>query len=190
MLREAKVSQPCSDPERYWQRGRFFFSTNCQVTVFQAVGNTDMVPAKKPTCGKKASLRALRWHCKPLALVCSHHGLATTDSQYPQRIPLHSLGFQPLHTTHSNFISNCLHDIEQHKITSRCQELRSQCIVNKLGFIGLMFLPGHVASVISMHLSTSLSLTKHFSFPLFYFIINQKHWTFFPSCAFFLHPVF
>lgn len=51
----------------------------------------------------------------------SHYGLAITDSQYPWRIPLHFLGFQPLHPIYSKFI--CLCDIEQHKITSRCREL-------------------------------------------------------------------
>ena len=56
----------------------------------------------------------------------SHRGLAITDSQYPERIPLHFLGFQPLHPISSKFISNCLCDIVQYKITSRCGERKKK----------------------------------------------------------------
>lgn len=80
----------------------------------------------------------LRWHCKPLALVCSHHGLAITDSHYSQRIPLLFLGLQPLHPIHSEFISNCLCDIEQCTIASRCSELKSQYIMKNCALLGLL----------------------------------------------------
>lgn len=106
---------------------------------------------------KRASFHVLRWHCKRLAWVCSHRGLAITDSQYPLRIPLHFLGFQPLHTIHSNFISNCLCDIEQHEITSRCQQLQSQYIMNKLSFIS------HTASVAFLSPCSSSPLCIHAS---------------------------
>lgn len=79
----------------------------------------------------------LRWHCKPLALVCSHHGLAITDSHYSQRIPLLFLGLQPLHPIHSEFISNCLCDIEQCTIASRCSELKS-IYHEELCFVGFI----------------------------------------------------
>ena len=71
----------------------------------------------------------LRWHCKPLALVCSHRGLAITDSLYP---PIKSPSAYWFSTTWSRNGSNsfptvCV--IEQHRISSRCPGLIKSVVV-------------------------------------------------------------
>ena len=83
-----------------WHRMRKMWSTGHICS--RRSGNKSVNAWKPRQCVQREEIfliYVLRWHCKPLALVCSHHGVAITDSQYPRRIPLHFLGFK---TTSSN----------------------------------------------------------------------------------------
>lgn len=90
----------------------------------------------------------IRWQGKPPALVSSHHGLAVTDSQYPERIPLHFLVFNhPSQSNPNSFQTVCvtrsntrlLQDVEIIKA--------SKLTVDKMSFVALMYLPPHMALV-------------------------------------------
>lgn len=128
----AKEIYSCSFPQKVYEISQSFTSSS---------GNRKQTRDTDSCLERRDGIffnYVLRWHCKPLALVCSHHGLAITDSHYSQRIPLLFLGLQPLHPIHSEFISNCLCDIEQCTIASRCSELKSQYIMKNCALLGLL----------------------------------------------------
>lgn len=87
--------------------GTWFFFVDLEIWWHILFQEATRVKRLEAVCGRGRDIfqHVYQWQCNPLALVCSLHGLAITDSQNPPRIPPPISWFSP--TSYNSFL-NCL----------------------------------------------------------------------------------